>query len=82
MTEARTNCDICSACIATKTKIDCEGFCMPCYMQNNYGFKPSQIKSIKRRGLYKVAVNWSNLVSQGQPNICLLYTSPSPRDRG
>jgi len=69
MIQEKTNCNKCNVSIADKTKIKCEGLCMPCYMQGNYGFKPSQIESIKRRGLTEIAIKWTNLVHQGIPNI-------------
>jgi len=42
---------------------------MPCFMKNNHGFKPSQIKLIKKRGLNKLAIKWAEIVRQGTPNI-------------
>lgn len=62
-------CSSCDVSILEKTRDECGGLCMPCFMRLNNGFKPSQIKSIESRGLSNIAEKWVSLLRQGRPNI-------------
>lgn len=37
-------------------------------MQLNYGFRPSEMESLKERGLTELAIEWKKIISLGKPN--------------
>ena len=63
------NWDFCNASILGATKIECGGLCMLCFKKENKGLSPSQLASIKDRGLSDIFDKWNKLVRQGVPNI-------------
>ena len=51
------------------------------YYENNVAGVLSLLQAMERAGV-KTIVHSSTAATYGEPDTCLLYTSPSPRDRG
>ena len=69
MIQNKAKCDSCDSLVLESTKTKCGGCCMRCYMTKNHGFRPSEIDSIKERGLLEKFNQWNDLVRQGVPNV-------------
>ena len=68
MTTDKVQCGSCKSSILESTKLRSNGFCTPCFMELNYGFRPSEVDSLKERGLIELAIEWKKIIRSGKPN--------------
>ena len=64
----KVQCDFCKTDILESTKLRSNGFCTPCFMESNYGFRPFEMESLKERGLTELAIEWKEIINSGKPN--------------
>ena len=68
MTTDKAQCGSCKSSILESTKLRSNGFCTPCFMELNYGFRPSEVDSLKERGLIELGIEWKKIIRSGKPN--------------
>ena len=59
-----------------------ETFNSACTADVNNDFRPTELDGLATVGVMPEKTNWARPINQPPYYACLLYTSPSPRDRG
>ena len=67
MTTSMVRCNICEVPVLESTKQAANGSCIPCFKKSNYGFRPSDLDMLDKRGLTEMAIKWKELVKLGKP---------------
>ena len=68
MTISKVQCDSCRSHILVSTKLNGGGLCTPCFKESNFGFRPSEMSSLRERGLIDFAIEWKKIIRSGKPN--------------
>ena len=67
MTTSMARCNTCEVPVLESTKQTADGYCVPCFKKSNYGFRPSDLDMLGKRGLTEMAIKWKELVKLGKP---------------
>ncbi len=63
----RTICGVCGAVALQSTFAECGGLCMQCFMKRNYGYRPSELASLRARGLEHYFERWRRFENKRIP---------------
>ncbi len=69
MPENKVNCSKCDSQFLESTSSASGGLCMPCFMGLNDGLRPTELNSLKDRGLLEFFDRWNAFVKKGVPKV-------------